>query len=205
MVLFVVVSLLHFQYIQLASYLFVAALLMRVLHILWAYPFLRRRFIESQRQQSKPLSTRVRTILVIALLGISTSAMHAGEVPKVVVSIVVDQLRTDYLEKFADLYGEGGFKKLLAEGHVYTNGYFSHSTPDRSSATASVYAGCTPYYHGLFILTEFRRLFSVALSLKSPSPGFLRHPVSKTLGLSSLTGSPCPRDRITNSKSKSII
>ena len=149
MVLFVVVSLLHFQYIQLASYLFVAALLMRVLHILWAYPFLRRRFIESQRQQSKPLSTRVRTILVVALLGISTSAMHAGEVPKVVVSIVVDQLRTDYLEKFADLYGEGGFKKLLAEGHVYTNGYFSHSTPDRSSATASVYAGCTPYYHGV--------------------------------------------------------
>ena len=53
----------------------------------------------------------------------------------------------------------------------------------------------TPFHHcpnGL--------LFSVALSLKSPPPGFLRHPVSKTLGLSSLTGLPCPRDRITNLK-----
>ena len=50
-----------------------------------------------------------------------------------------------------------------------------------------------------------RRLFSVALSLKSPSLGFLQHPVSKTLGLSSLTGSPCPRDRITVLKSKISI
>ena len=41
------------------------------------------------------------------------------------------------------------------------------------------------------------RLFSVALSLKSPSPGFLRHPVSKKFGLSSLAVSLRPRDRIT--------
>ena len=149
MVVFLVVSFLHFQYIQLASYLFVIALLMRVLHILWAYPFLRRRFIESQNQKSRPRSVRVRTILLVALLGASAPAIHAGEVPKVVVSIMVDQLRTDCLEKYQHLYGESGFKKLMSEGRVYTNAYFSHSTPDRSSATASVYAGCTPYYHGI--------------------------------------------------------
>ena len=149
MVAFLVVSFLHFQYIQLASYLFVAGLLMRVLHILWAYPFLRRRFVESQRHQSRPRSVRVRTILLVALLGTSASAIHAGEVPKVVVSIMVDQLRTDCLEKYGHLYGEGGFKKLMNEGRVYTNAYYSHSTPDRSSATASVYTGCTPYYHGI--------------------------------------------------------
>ena len=125
------------------------ALLLRVVHILWAYPFLRRRFVESQRRELKPRATRVRTILVVSLLCTTTSSVRANEVPKVVVNIVVDQLRTDYLEKFVHLYGEGGFKKLMAEGRVYTNGYFSHSTPDRSSATASVYAGCTPYYHGI--------------------------------------------------------
>ena len=149
LVAFVVVSFLHFQYIQPAAYLFVGVLLLRVLHILWAYPFLRRRFIESQRQQSKPRATRVRTILLALFLGTSASAVQAGGVPKVVVSIVVDQLRTDCLEKYAHLYGGDGFKKLFAEGRVYGNGYFSHSAPDRSSATASVYAGCTPYYHGI--------------------------------------------------------
>ena len=40
-------------------------------------------------------------------------------------------------------------------------------------------------------------VLSVALSLKSPPPGFLRHPVPKTLGLSSLTDSLRPRDCIT--------
>lgn len=146
---FMVVSLLCRQYIQPAAYLFVGVLLLRVLHILWAYPYLRRRFIESQRQQSKPRATRVRTILLALFLGVSASTVQAGGVPKVVVSIVVDQLRTDCLEKYAHLYGVDGFKKLFVEGRVYGNGYFSHSSPDRSSATASVYAGCTPYYHGI--------------------------------------------------------
>ena len=49
----------------------------------------------------------------------------------------------------------------------------------------------------LFNLTTFVAVLSVALSLKSPSPGFLRHPVPKTLGLSSLTDSLRPRDCIT--------
>ncbi len=48
-------------------------------------------------------------------------------------------------------------------------------------------------------------VLSVALSLKSPPPGFLRHPVSKTLGLSSLTVSLRPRDRITFLKGKAIV
>ena len=149
MVAFVVVSLLSNQYIQPAAYLFMGALLLRVLHILWTYPFLRRRFIESQRKESKPRAARVRTMALVALWGASASALQAGGVPKVVISIVVDQLRTDCLEKYAHLYGNDGFKKLFAEGRIYGNGYFSHSSPDRSSATASVYAGCTPYYHGI--------------------------------------------------------
>ena len=57
--------------------------------------------------------------------------------------------------------------------------------------------------HRLSILTaKKRRFISVALSLKSPSPGFLRHPVSKKLGLSSLTVSLRPRDRMKNLKVK---
>ena len=66
-----------------------------------------------------------------------------------VVSIVVDQLRADYMEKYMHLYGEDGFKKLLAGGRVYSNGYYSHAAPDRSSAVASIYSGTTPYYHGI--------------------------------------------------------
>lgn len=148
MVAFVIVSLILDQYIQLAAYLFVGALLLRMVHNLWVYPLLSVRFGEAQQLNRKGVS-RIQTLLVIAVLCTSSSSTQAVEVPKAVVSIVVDQLRGDYLEKFFHLYGEDGFKKLYAEGSVYTNGYYAHTSPDRSSGTASVYTGTTPYYHGV--------------------------------------------------------
>lgn len=69
--------------------------------------------------------------------------------PKMVVSIVIDQLRSDYLEKYSSLYGENGFKRLMTEGRVYTHGGFDFVFPERASATASLYTGADPAYHGI--------------------------------------------------------
>lgn len=54
--------------------------------------------------------------------------------PKLVVGLVVDQMRRDYLYRFYDRYGEGGFKRILRTG-------FSHGN-DRHSA----YVGSTITY-----------------------------------------------------------
>ena len=40
---------------------------------------------------------------------------------KLVLSINIDQLRTDFLYEFFDLYGDNGFKRLMAEGRLYSN------------------------------------------------------------------------------------
>lgn len=133
------------QYVQPAAWLLMATLLLRMLHNTVVYPWLAPRLYAYSRARSR----RGKVVALLLLLLSLSSAVKAAEVPKVVVSIVVDQLRSDYLEKYAHLYGEDGFKKLFAEGRVYTNGYFSHATPDRSSGTASVHAGTTPYYHGV--------------------------------------------------------
>lgn len=69
--------------------------------------------------------------------------------PKIVVGIMVDQLRSDYMEKYKSLFGNGGFRKLLDEGLVYTNGTYNFVSPDRSSATATLYSGTEPAYHGI--------------------------------------------------------
>ena len=69
--------------------------------------------------------------------------------PKVVVGIVVDQLRSDYVERFDYLYGDGGFRRLRKEGLVYTNAGFDYSTPDRASAVATIFSGTEPCYHGI--------------------------------------------------------
>lgn len=148
LVAFIVVSLQKYQYIQPAAYLFVSAILLRVLHNLLMYPILQRRFDAVNRSSRKKRGLAVGVALVIMCVPQSLSAGN-GEAPKVVIGIVVDQLRADYLEKYAHLYGDEGFKRLFAEGRVYTNGYFSHAMPDRSSGVASVYSGSTPYYHGV--------------------------------------------------------
>ena len=149
LVAFVVVALLLGQYVQPAAWVLVAALLLRVLHNLWIYPYLKQRFAE-RPASGKSRRVQIRGIIVLLALGGPVSLKAAtGETPKVVVSIVIDQLRADYMEKYMHLYGEDGFKKLLAEGRVYSNGYYSHTAPDRSSAVASIYSGTTPYYHGV--------------------------------------------------------
>lgn len=131
------------QYVQPAAWLLMAALAIRTLHSAVIYPMLAARFTTYNSM------SRTRFLVLALLCCLSASSAQATEVPKVVVSIMVDQLRGDYLEKFTHLYGEEGFKKLFAEGRVYTNGYYSHTSPDRSSGTASVYTGTTPYYHGI--------------------------------------------------------
>ena len=132
------------QYVQPAAWILMAAFAMRAFHSGVVYPLVAMRFTTYNKIGGAP------TKVLALLLCLSASAsLKAAEVPKVVVSVVVDQLRGDYLEKFAHLYSDDGFKKLFAEGRVYTNGYYSHTSPDRSSGTASVYTGTTPYYHGI--------------------------------------------------------
>ncbi len=149
LMIFLVVALLAGQYIQPAAYVLVAVLLLRVVHNVWLYPLLSRLLAHRKSGPSRSKRIRAVTVLVAMLFPASLMAGGGNEVPKVVIGIVVDQLRSDYLEKFSNLYGEDGFKKLFAEGRVYTNGYFEHAGPDRSSAVASVYSGSTPYYHGI--------------------------------------------------------
>ena len=132
------------QYVQPAAWILMATFAMRAFHSGVVYPLVAMRFTTYNKIGGAP------TKVLALLLCLSASAsLKAAEVPKVVVSVVVDQLRGDYLEKFAHLYSDDGFKKLFAEGRVYTNGYYSHTSPDRSSGTASVYTGTTPYYHGI--------------------------------------------------------
>ncbi len=92
---------------------------------------------------------RLLTSLMALMVIMNAEAQTSPEVPRLVVNIVVDQLRSDYLEAFSPLYGEEGFHKLLADGRVYTRAEYPFSRPDRASAIASLMSGATPYEHGV--------------------------------------------------------
>lgn len=101
---------------------------------------------------------RLLLVSVIAALAISeASAQKSGLPPKVLINITIDQLRYDYIERFAPLFGEKGFKRLLKEGRVYKNGYHEFINPDLSSATASVQTGTYPAIHGIISNNWYNR------------------------------------------------
>ena len=68
---------------------------------------------------------KTRNLLVALLLGVialqSFGKTGDGIRPKLVVGLVVDQMRWDYLYRFYDEYGEGGFKRMLNEGYSFEN------------------------------------------------------------------------------------
>ena len=88
-------------------------------------------------------------ILFATMLAIAGNAQKKIESPKLLVTITIDQLRSDFMYEFKDLYGEDGFKRLLAGGRVYNNAYYAFENIDRASATATLATGTNPYTHGI--------------------------------------------------------
>ncbi|TYC16203.1 alkaline phosphatase family protein [Bizionia gelidisalsuginis] len=69
--------------------------------------------------------------------------------PKLVVGIVVDQMRYDYLTRFNDKFSEGGFKRMISEGFNCKNNHYNYAPTYTGPGHASIYTGTTPKYHGI--------------------------------------------------------
>jgi len=74
---------------------------------------------------------------------------HLGERPALVVGITVDQMRMDYLYRFWDSFGEGGFKRMIEGGFVCGNHHFGFAPTYTGPGHASIFTGTTPRYHGI--------------------------------------------------------
>lgn len=90
--------------------------------------------------------------LITSILALTFSGLQAQSPavsPKLVVTLTIDQLRTDYMEAFSSLYGEKGFKRLMREGRVFRQAEFPFANVDRASAIAAIYTGSTPALNGI--------------------------------------------------------
>lgn len=68
---------------------------------------------------------------------------------KLVVGIVVDQMRQEYLYRFYNKYGNGGFKRILSGGFEIKNGHYNYAPTVTGPGHASIYTGTTPAIHGI--------------------------------------------------------
>ena len=69
--------------------------------------------------------------------------------PKLIVGIVVDQMRYDYLYRYYNKFGNGGFKRLMNEGVNCVNTHYNYMPTYTGPGHASIFTGTTPAVHGI--------------------------------------------------------
>lgn len=90
-----------------------------------------------------------KTLIITLLFCLIAPLSFSQEKPKLVVGIVVDQMRYDYIYRFWDDFGKDGFKKLVNEGHFFRNAQFGYMPTFTGPGHASIYTGTTPSVHGI--------------------------------------------------------
>ncbi|MDY3063111.1 MAG: alkaline phosphatase family protein [Bacteroidaceae bacterium] len=94
-------------------------------------------------------------LAVTLLAGIEAQAEK--QIPRMVVNIAIDGLRSDLLDAFMPLYGESGFKRLFEDGRVYSCSQYPNDNLNRASSIATLATGAVPYDHGIIDLQWFDR------------------------------------------------
>ena len=92
--------------------------------------------------------------MLLSLAALLSPAAHAQKSaplarPKLVVGIVVDQMRYDYLYRYWDKYGQGGFKRLLKQGFSYESAHYNYVPTYTGPGHACIYTGTTPAVNGI--------------------------------------------------------
>lgn len=87
---------------------------------------------------------------LLGLSGCIQSRRHAaGATPRLAVLLVFDQLRGDYPTRWRNLYGEGGFRRLLTDGAWYSSCNYPYSGTFTAAGHATLATGRPPAAHGI--------------------------------------------------------
>src|SRR5262245_11433857 len=97
----------------------------------------------------RPRVTRIATLIVL-ICGLSflTFSQTAPSKPKLVLVLSIDQMRFDYLTRFAPLY-KGGLKMLLDRGAVFTEANYRHSATETGPGHSVILSGRHPSHSGI--------------------------------------------------------
>lgn len=92
----------------------------------------------------------VSAIRLVSLICIVFPLHHLrADPPKLIVAIVVDQMRYDYLERFEDQFVRDGFRLLMDRGAYMTSAHYNYYPTVTAPGHASYLSGTTPAMHGI--------------------------------------------------------
>ncbi len=92
---------------------------------------------------------KILLLLSLALPALAQKKSAALDRPKLVVGIVIDQMRYDYLYRYWSKFGSGGFRRLLGEGFSYESCHYNYVPTYTGPGHTSIYTGTTPANHGI--------------------------------------------------------
>lgn len=105
--------------------------------------------------------------LVLGMVIAASGAAFAADTPnatpqaenqvRLVVLVVFDQLRGDYLQRWGQLFGEGGFRRLEQEGAWFQDCHYPYAVTKTAAGHASLLTGCSPDKHGVITNEWFDR------------------------------------------------
>ncbi|MBD41060.1 MAG: alkaline phosphatase [Flavobacteriaceae bacterium] len=95
------------------------------------------------------LKTYFTFIILLSFCISAQSEKKVNENPRLVVGIVVDQMKYEYIPKFWNKYGNNGFKRLVSQGFNAKNAHYSYAVTSTAPGHATVVTGTTPNYHGI--------------------------------------------------------
>ncbi|MDO8999613.1 MAG: alkaline phosphatase family protein [Bacteroidota bacterium] len=142
------------------------------------------------------LNLSIYLLVVISSTSYSQTIISSSEntKPKLVVGIVVDQMRNDYIYRYWNRYSNGGFKRLINSGYYFRNAHFNYIPTYTGPGHSSIYSGAFPRTHGIIANDWFVKTSGVSTyccedsevkTVGSPSKNGLMSPknlLSSTIG-----------------------
>ncbi|MGA1978772.1 MAG: alkaline phosphatase family protein [Bacteroidales bacterium] len=98
----------------------------------------------------KLMSAGAIPVLLFASTGLyCQNAYIPPEKPRLVIGIVVEELRYDQVEKFRNRFAEDGIRRLLNEGTYFQNASYQYILTQSDPGYATIATGAEPYLHGI--------------------------------------------------------
>ncbi|MBA2610417.1 MAG: alkaline phosphatase family protein [Bacteroidetes bacterium] len=121
----------------------------------------------------------------------TTKSVTANTKPKLVVGIVVDQMRNDYIYRYWDRYSAGGFKRLVNDGFYFKDAHYNYIPTYTGPGHSSIYTGATPRTHGIIANEWFDKSSSSHVYCCEDT-------LVKTVGSASRSGLMSPKNQLSS-------
>jgi predicted AlkP superfamily pyrophosphatase or phosphodiesterase len=123
------------------------------------------------------------------------NALNRG--PKLVVGIVIDQMRWDYLYRFSELYSSNGFNRLLTQGFSCDNTLIPYMPSYTAPGHTCIYTGSVPAIHGIVGNNWYDKVTNRSIYCAEDF-------TTKTVGSESSAGKMSPRNMLTTTVSDQL-